>query len=616
MRHFPDLSGLGSSGGAFKVRQRYRWFYFASLMFFLGVAGCSGFDTPTATPTTGRNPTVAEVPSADETVRGEDDPPIVTLELGSALHEHRLTTSEDLPSSIMIPTTNLNAVPVTAALQAVLAGTDVSLSWDTSTFDDHLVTVVNLSGSLPRVVDKICASARVFCSYRHGSIALSDKETFIVTLPPIAKATGAEGSAAAAGNTMADTIGQLAKDKVELDEQGGNIIYTADVDGEERVSQYIEQLRNGRPLVVMQLYIWEVTLNKENSEGVNWTQLSIPKLGGLTDNIALSAPASTLTSVATGGVSLGAITAGKISANVVATFLATQGRVQSISNPQITFVSGSSAHFMAGGNQNYISQVGQLVTASNVSGTSSANSNNGIGTNTVSTATITTGLKVDVSGAYETGVIFANLDLSLTNLTSLQSVDTGAGTSIQLPTTSDRKVSTIIRVRPGDNLVMAGMVTSNDNTTSNGVPLPADAKVPLYGDETLANNELVIMVKPSVVLFSDKAANEEAKKAEESKPLPDAVVIDKDGAKALAIPQGPATPQPVSLLSEPAAVKPELMVSAPDAVSLLSTPIAPSEDGAPVDRRLMQRGFSHAYDDLLQPASSDPGAAPSGESKP
>ena len=48
-----------------------------------------------------------------------------------------------MPGNIIIPTTNLNAVPVSAALEAVLKGTDVSLSWDTSGFDDHLVKPVD-----------------------------------------------------------------------------------------------------------------------------------------------------------------------------------------------------------------------------------------------------------------------------------------------------------------------------------------------------------------------------------------------------------------------------------------------------------------------------------------
>ncbi|MGE3623010.1 MAG: hypothetical protein AB7H77_03920, partial [Bdellovibrionales bacterium] len=115
--------------------------------------------------------------------------------------------------------------------------------------------------------------------------------------------------------------------------------------------------------------------------------------------------------------------------------------------------------------------------------------------------------------------------------------------------------------------------------------------------------------------------------------LPQAVMIDKDGAKALALPgtmpsdktTTAAAAMPASLgssdmpLMMPAvAPQPELMVSEPNAAQpiplspLNATPVAASEDGAPVDRRLLQRGFSHAFDELLTPSD----AAAAGGEKP
>ena len=551
--------------------------------------GCMGWDIPAAKQTVGRNPAVAEVPSPEETVRGDDDPPIVTLELGAALHEHRLTVSDELPGNIIVPTTNLNAVPITAALQAVLAGTDVSISWDTGTLGDQLVTVMNLSGPLPRVVDKICGAAKVFCSYHNGSIELAEKETFVVAMPPIAKAIGKEGSSGSSssggGNSMVDTISHLVKGKVQLDDQGGNVIYTTDVDGEARVSRYLEQLRNGRPLVVMQLYIWEVTLNKENTAGINWSKFQVPSFGSPLSKVALSASSAfTTANQQPGSVSVGAVTSGKLNTNALITFLSTQGRVQTISSPQVTFVSGSSAELKVGGKQRYISQVGQLVGTTNTSGTTNPTTS-GVGTNTINTDSIDTGLTIGVNGAYENGLVFANLDIALTGLTSLNPT-TSNGVTIDLPSTTDEKISTVVRVRPGDNLVMAGLVTSKDGNTRQGIPLGSDLSVPTYGDNSMENHELVVVVKPSVVLFSDKQAVAEKKNKEESKPLPEqAVLIDSAGSRSVAMPASVNLPE-----SETPSAPP--------------IPIAPYDNGAVVDQRLMQRGFSHAFDEMLEPSSS------------
>jgi len=558
-----------------------------------GLLGCTEVDVPKAKDGTGRMPMVAEIPDTDETVRGTEDPPIVTLELGSRLKDRRLTRTEELPGSIIVPNTNLNAVPVTAALQAVLAGSDVSLSWEAGTFETRLVTVTNLSGSLPKVVEKICASARVFCSYRSGLLELKEKETFIIELPSVPTKNSATG---AATNTMADTISDLAGDKVKIDQQGGNLLYTTDVEGYEHVREYLNQLRHGRPLIVMQMYIWEVALSKDKATGINWKSFSIGKIGSNVENVALSG-ATAFSSVASPGVSLGAKLTGKLTADTVLQFLATQGQVQTVSSPQLTFVSGSNAEFRVGGKQRYISQVGTL---SSVSGSTSGSSSS----NTVSTDSIDTGLKVTVGGALDSGVISAVLDLEIQDVVSLNPTVMTNGTTVDLPETAERKVTTSLRVRPGDNLVLAGLVSSRDTNDRDAIPLPFGVRLTTFGHDQVKNTELVILVKPSVVMFAsaadeDKASLKKTMRADEGRgPAQQAVMIDKDGSQPINLP--PVTAQPVAL--QPASSRPELMVPSQPALALPELPATPEQEGSPVDKRMLQRGFSHAFDELQSPS--------------
>lgn len=572
--------------------------------------GCTNVDMPQAKSTVGRAPQVAEVPDEDETVRGPDDPPIVTLDIGSGLRERRLARTEELPGNIIVPTTNLNAVPVTAALQAVLSGTDVSLSWEAGTYDSRLVTVTNLSGPLPKVVAKICASAKVFCVFRNGLLELKDKETFVIDLPSVPTKSSSTGSASgAATNTMAETIGELAGEKVRVDQQGGNLLYTTDVEGYEKVSEYLSQLRRGRPLLVMQLYIWEVALDRDNGTGINWKSFKFSKFGGKNENVLLSGLTG-FSGLASPGVSLGAKLTGQVDADMVLQFLETQGQVQTISSPQLTFVSGSNAEFRVGGEQRYISQVGQLTTGS-VSGSTSTST--GIGSNTVSTDSLETGLTVKLGGAFESGVISAFLELEMQDVVSLNPTTMENGVIVDLPETSERKVQTSLRVRPGDNLVLAGLVSSRDTNDRDAVPLPFGLKMPTFSRDQMKNSELVILVKPSIVLFREAEEPEPVAKGSKKKtvaaePVPDAVMIDKDGAKTVKLSGGPVEKtdlQPVALVAPEK--QPELMVYEPPSAPLSGIPVAPSADGAPVDRRLLQRGFSHAYDEMLAPV---PGGRP------
>jgi type II secretory pathway component GspD/PulD (secretin) len=345
-------------------------------------------------------------------------------------------------------------------------------------------------------------------------------------------------------------------------------------------------------LVVLQLYLWEVTLNKDNATGINWKNFSFPQFGG-TKEAAIISGLTGFSSVASPGVSLGATLSGKINAEAVLQFLSKQGQVQTVSNPQLTFVSGSSAEFRVGGKQRYISEVGTLTNS--VSGSTSSSSNN-----TVSTDSLDTGLTVDVGGVFESGIISAVMNLELQDVISMNQTTTESGVTIDLPETSERKVSTSLRVRPGDNLVLAGLVTSRDTNDRDGIPF-FGASIPMYGRDQLKNSELVVLVKPSVVLFAESSdVNAPPKKDKKKKPMDiEAVMIDKDGAKPIRIPDEPSMRYaPVAALPE---VKPELMVPATTTEKLSSVPITPGSDKAPVDKQLLQRGFSHAFDELQEP---------------
>lgn len=177
----------------------------------LALPACSDIPVSHAKSTTGRLlPNVPEVPEADETVRGETDPPIVTLGT-SQLKERSLSRDEELPSGIIVPNTNLNAVPVTSALQAVLDGTDVSLSWEAGSFENRLVTVTDLSGPLPRGGLRKSAPRPRFSVAIAGALELREKETFVIELPSVRE----EKRARQPRPAMADTISDLSGDKAK-----------------------------------------------------------------------------------------------------------------------------------------------------------------------------------------------------------------------------------------------------------------------------------------------------------------------------------------------------------------------------------------------------------------
>lgn len=468
------------------------------------LGSCARFPDPVEQGKT--QPTLAERPQEGDTVRGVGDPAVVTLPLGSRLQERPVTEGDPLPANIKIGRTNLNGVPVTAALQAVLANTNISLTWQEDDFDDRAVTILNISGSLDKVVNRICAAGRIYCGYRNGTLEVTEKQTFIIEMPPV---TGD------AQNSIADSIATLAGDKgVKVDKDGGNIIYTTDTQGQQRVQQYLTQLRRGRPLIVMQLYIWEVRLDDSAKAGIRWdsTQLNtfgvggtkirpVTNSGGGLGGVTNDAIEATSAAVAAGGVNFGATFSGAVNAAAVLSFLQSNGSVETVSNPQMTFVSGTKSEFSIGGKQNYISGVGQLV-GSTVS-TGGTSNTTGIGQNTVQTDQIDTGIKVEVAGAYEGGVIFGGLTMQDVTLLGFDVVPSG-GTQIQLPRTQERKLSTIIRLRPGDTLLLAGLRSTSDDKSLSGLPTGLFGILPFQSSKAVQNREMVIMLRPAIIRFTDQ----------------------------------------------------------------------------------------------------------------
>lgn len=567
-----------------------------ALTLALSTTSCSLYDVPDAKTALGRMPELPEVPEKAETVRGDGDPPVVTLKVGTALREKRISGGDPLPDTADVPSTNLQSVPLTSALEAVLSGTDISISYSDKTVAERKVNLLNLSGSLSAVVERICNAARVFCAYKDGALEILEKDTFLVDLPATDKAITATSS-------VADVIKSFTGGEVQVDQSVGKIIYKSNYEDHQKVHEYLEELRNGRPLVVMQMYIWEVSLDTDNALGINWSKLTQSGFGGSYQDVENITATSAIAAV-TGGISLGALFKGKIDSVAVAGFLASQGVVQTISSPQLTFVSGSESKFTVGGKQRFVSQVGTPQSSTASGATTSS-------TTTIQTEEISTGLEVKMSGSYDNGVIFSNMSVKISDIISTPTITTG-GVTLQLPELTNRELETVLRVRPGDNLLLAGMTSTRDDSKNDNLPLPFDFKAPLRSQDKKQNRELVILIKPSIVLFADDKMIAEAKAEEAKKPLPEPVMIDAQGSRPvsfLAQPEALQTQaEEVSSLGASSGAKPGDPFGFQPANDIPRGPASP--DQQLVNSGLLQRGLSYAFDELLLPPVSGSAPAP------
>ena len=453
----------------------------------LFTAACADVNVPDP-----RNVNIPAPVSAEERRQAVNERPdsIMYLPLGEDVLVPEALYGGRLPSDKVGPF-ELRGETLAGALQLILADYDVSLAFETEEGLSRQITVANLKGDLDKVVERVCSLADLYCSYEDGAIVVKDIQVFTVTLPPI-------GDDADDTSFIDDVITGLEAivgadvDAPVSDPTTRSIIYSATQRSSKLAENYFQRLRANTALVVFETYIWEVSLDADNTAGINWQDFTT--LGKYNIGASLSGSAVG----ATNPVSIGLPTTGFIGEGTdpteVFNFLSTFGAVKTISQPQISVLSGSSAELRVADTENYVSEI---VTTLTDSGSTTA----------VTTDSVESGFTLCIASSWDKSTVYADIDIELENVNSIAPFTfsdggaAGTSTQIQLPDTSERELTTQVRIRPGDSLLIGGLVRENDSFNSRGAGLME----PLIPDSRSAgtdNLELVFMMRPRVVVYT------------------------------------------------------------------------------------------------------------------
>lgn len=419
---------------------------------------------------------------------------VMYLPLGRDVLLPEITMDDPLPSDMVGPV-ELRGETLAGALQLILADYDVPLAFESDEGLKRTITVSNLRGPLDSVVDRICGLARLYCAFEGGVLVVKETQTFTVKIPPISQDVSfienvAAGIAAIVGSTPV------------IDQSTRTIVYHANQNTAQMALRYFQRMRASTALIVFETYIWEVSLNSGNAAGVRWDMLaSLGKFG-----TGFSVAGQALGEGFTNPISIGLPTTknitgpdGALSAREVFNFLSTFGAVKTVSQPQITVLSGSTARLRAAERQNYVAEIAETL-------------DNGQSTTSVSTDSVDTGFTLTIASAWDNATVYADIDISLTDVLEIEDFDfdsTGGGaTKIQLPRTTERELNTQIRIRPGDSVLIAGLVQESDNFGSSGVGL-MNPILPTNRTAQTGNQELVFLLRPRVVVYTnaDEAQN-------------------------------------------------------------------------------------------------------------
>lgn len=459
------------------------WFPIVMLCTFV-LAGCADVNVPGA-----RSVDIPGPNQANKRTSGINERPdsVIYLPLGSDVLVPEVGGGTPLPDTIVGPF-ELRSETLAGALQLILADYEIPLAFETEEGLTRTVTVTNLRGPLRRVVEKTCGLADLYCSFEGGILVIKEYQTFTVTIPPIGDGDDVLGA-------LASGVEALTGRSPITESVTRSIIYEATQRTSRNVERYFQRLRANTALIVYEVYIWEVSLDSANSTGINWTE--IEDFGVFQTGFSLAGTVSS--TVSSNPISIGLPTKGNldITTDDVFKFISTFGAVKTVSQPQITMLSGGAATLRVADTINYVSSLSQSV-------------DNGEVTVSTETDSVDTGFTLTVASSWDNATIYGSVELSLQEFQKFDEFSViggngqpGTGTSLLLPVTSETELTTQTRIRPGDSLLMAGLVTAKDNFNEDGPGFSAPF-FPSSRAAIVSNSELVIMMRPRVVVYTSE----------------------------------------------------------------------------------------------------------------
>lgn len=439
--------------------------------------------------------------------------PVIYVPLGEDVLIPKAETDDTLPSDRVGPFQFRNET-VAAALQLMLADYDIALSFETEEGLTRRVTVSNLKGKLSNVVSHVCGLADLYCAYEDGVVTIKEIETFTVALPPLGETDVMQnivtGVDAITGNTSI------------LDETTRTIIYTATSRSAKKVDKYFERLRNNTALIIFETYIWEVELTGGNTTGIQWDKIdSFGAFDGFNAGLQISGGANSNLGTP---ISLGLPTRGNVNFNTgdIINFLSTQGNVKTISQPQLAVLSGGEATLRVAETTNYVESLSRTTDED--------------GDETVSTtvSSVDSGFTLTIGSSWDDATVYGNFEIELDELQRFQEFNAGNNETLQLPEVTERDLSTQVRVRPGDSVLIAGLVSEQDRYTASGLGLSRPL-LPTSRTAETDNSELVFLLRPRVVAYVPQDMQKEAQAALEAAKAPKTVERKKSVKKKVDI---------------------------------------------------------------------------------
>lgn len=440
------------------------------------------------------------------------------------------------------------------------------------------------SGSLGKLLSAVSRATDIWFTWNDGTIVVSGKEKISVTVP----------QEEALGTKISEGLKALGIESAASSWEAGMVSLELTPTQLARVKAYLQRMTSNAALVSLQVAIINVQMSQDAKQGIDWTKLQLaagthfagsnlldmtgfkPTQGtttgttagtGTTTGTTTGTPSSTTTGTVTAAaavidqaISAVALTAGGMKGLItnqlfsftgLYDFLQTYGTTETTQNVVLKTIAGTQVELKSLTQTPYVESIAVTTTAGGTGATGSA-------LGSAKTAKADDGLTLTMTPTFDAAAntVTVKMDLSLKAVLGFSTLSAGAqlGTLSQ-PTTAERAFNDVLRLRPGQTVVVGGI--TYDSVGSEGNAPNAMSPESKWSHKTLKvnRNSMFIVVRPTVVSLGQVTEEEGSE-------------LLTDGAAETAILKKPARP------AKPTKPTRSIEVAAPEAKAA-AAPVKP-----------------------------------------
>lgn len=296
-------------------------------------------------------------------------------------------------------------------------------------------------------------------------------------------------------NSDSSSAGAGTAGSIIVNRHAGTIAVTTSKRNMEIIERYVDSVKKSlNRQVLIEARIIEVELSDSLNFGIDWSFLDASgRIAGFGD---LNIPTRSFNDIADQVIPNFRIGTSRGNFQALLTALKGQGEVNTLSNPRINVMNGQPALLSVGRNVSFISKV--------TSSTSTSAGSAPITTFNVETSSILSGVLIGLLPFInEKGEISITVTPIVSNLVELKEKSVGQignQTSLSLPTVDLKELSTTVKLRDRQMVIIGGLISKRNSTREERIPVLGD--IPLLGslftrmnDENV-RSELVVVLQP------------------------------------------------------------------------------------------------------------------------